>query len=296
MFSDAHNDTLTKTFFKNESLEENSCQFDFKRADSIGLKLQYMAIWQDTRNQNADFLKNIFDVLEYLNMYDINNIGVTKKFVLEKINVLVSIEDISFIKDLDSIEVLKSKGVMSATLSWNHKNNLCGGAYEDEGLTQFGIHVLKKLRECNFLIDLAHMGKKSFYEIIGYLDSPFIVSHSNCYTLCRSKRNLTDEQIRIVGELNGLIGVNFYSEFLSQDTATIEDIAKHIAHISQMIGHEHVCFGSDFDGADIYPTGLDGVESLPKLRRILLKYGFSEQEIDDICYNNLKRFTAQFLK
>lgn len=60
MFADAHNDTLTAALLKGESLYKNSLQFDLERADKINLKLQYMAIWQDTRQEGIDFLKNAF--------------------------------------------------------------------------------------------------------------------------------------------------------------------------------------------------------------------------------------------
>jgi len=296
VFADAHNDTLTAAFFKNEGLFENSLQFDFKRAEQVDLKLQYMAIWQDTRQKDIHFMKNISTILDLLNRYDINNVGASKIIDKSKLNILVIVEDISFINDIFDVEILKEKGVKGATLSWNHKNKLCGGAYDEEGLSNFGKEVLKKLLEMNFIIDLSHASQRTFYDVVKIVNSPFIVSHSNCYALCKHPRNLTDDQIKIVRSFNGLIGISFYSPFLCESSAKLEDIAKHIAHISQLIGHKHVCLGSDFDGADNFARGVNGVEDFPKIKHVLESFGFSRDEIFDICYNNLLNFTCRFLK
>ncbi|WAM30912.1 membrane dipeptidase [Caldicellulosiruptor naganoensis] len=66
-----------------------------------------------------------------------------------------------------------------------------------------------------------------------------------------------------------MIGISFYSPFLSESFATIEDIARHIAHVSQLTGHKHVCLDSDFDGADQFADGINGVEDLPKIKEVL---------------------------
>ncbi|WP_041723153.1 dipeptidase [Caldicellulosiruptor hydrothermalis] len=297
MFADAHNDTVTTAFSKGENLYKNSCQFDFKRANKVDLKLQYMAIWQDTRQEGIDFLKNAFYFLDRINEYEINNVGLSQKIEDGMINVLLSIEDISFINDTYEIELLKQRGVKSATLSWNYENKLCGGAYSDKGLTSTGREVLKKLLEENFIIDLAHASKKTFFDVVKHLNKPFIVSHSNCFSLCPHPRNLTDEQIKIVRDFDGIIGINFYSPFVKDEgKANLNDVARHIAYIAELIGAQYISFGSDFDGADDFTDGLRGVEDLPNIQEELKKWGFSEKEIMDICYFNLTRFTERFLK
>lgn len=297
MFADAHNDTVTAAFSKGENLYKNSCQFDFKRANKLNLKLQYMAIWQDTRQKGIDFLKNAFCFLDKINEYTINNVAISQKIEDGMINVLLSIEDISFINDTYEIELLKQRGVKSATLSWNHENKLCGGAYSDRGLTNTGREVLKKLLEENFIIDLAHASKETFFDVVKHLNKPFIVSHSNCFSLCPHPRNLTDEQIKIVRDFDGIVGINFYSPFVKNEgRANLNDVARHIAYIAELIGVQYISFGSDFDGADEFPEGLRDVEDLPNIANELGKYGFSEKEIKDICYFNLVRFTERFLK
>ncbi|WAM30913.1 hypothetical protein [Caldicellulosiruptor naganoensis] len=65
MFADAHSDTLTESFLKGQSLYQNSLQFDLKRAEEVGVELQYMAVWQDTRQKDIDFMKNIFSILDF---------------------------------------------------------------------------------------------------------------------------------------------------------------------------------------------------------------------------------------
>ncbi|WAM32721.1 membrane dipeptidase [Caldicellulosiruptor naganoensis] len=102
----------------------------------------------------------------------------------------------SFVNSLEDVEILKENGIISATLSWNHKNKLCGGAYEDGNLSSFGKEILKKLLDLNFIIDLAHAPPRTFFDVVAVVDRPFIVSHSNCWALCNHPRNLTDEQLK----------------------------------------------------------------------------------------------------
>lgn len=84
------------------------------------------------------------------------------------------------------------------------------------------------------LIDVSHLGERSFWDVMEISEDPVIASHSNCYSLNPHYRNLTDEQIKAIAEKGGYIGVNFYDKFLvSKGRADINDVLNHIDHLKK---------------------------------------------------------------
>ena len=72
--------------------------------------------------------------------------------------------------------------------------------------------------------------------------------------------------------------------------ADVETVANHVDHVVQLIGINHVGIGSDYDGVgDSLPTGLKDVSQYPNLIYALLKRGYTEADIEKICYKNVWR-------
>jgi len=293
MFADAHNDTLTEVFFKKKDLYKNDLHFDIERCLKYGLHLQIMAVWQNTReNVLKNQLKNAIAITrwlkdiwrEYINILDNN------KYENKKVNVVLEIEDISIIRGFDDIDLLRSNGYKFATITWNHSNIFGGGAFEEDGLSQMGKQLVKHLLKNEFIIDLSHSSNKLFWDVLKINTKPFIISHSNIKNLCDHPRNVSDQQLKALREYNGLIGINFYKPFLSKDYADIDTIIKHICYVADLIGHEYICFGSDFDGAFDMPDGITGIQDFIKIKERLFAHGFTTKEVEDICFNNLYRF------
>lgn len=72
--------------------------------------------------------------------------------------------------------------------------------------------------------------------------------------------------------------------------ADVETVANHIDHVVKLAGINHVGIGSDFDGVgDSLPTGLKDVSQYPNLIYVLLKRGYTEEDIEKICYKNVWR-------
>ena len=102
-----------------------------------------------------------------------------------------------------------------------------------------------------------------------------------------SPRNLTDDQLRAIGERGGIVGINFHVGFLRADGADDADtplarIAEHAAHVAEVAGVECVGLGSDFDGATM-PAALGDVTGLPALLAALRGAGFCEAELEGIA-------------
>ena len=139
---------------------------------------------------------------------------------------------------------------------------------------------------------------KGFWQI-AELGQPVIATHSNAYSLCPVTRNLTDAQLRAIGESKGMVGLNFATIFLNAAAwegghAKIEDIVRHLEHMISLAGEDHVGLGSDFDGAPL-PQGLTSAADLPRLEVALLDHGFGTELVENIMYNNWLRFLTRRL-
>ena len=106
--------------------------------------------------------------------------------------------------------------------------------------------------------------------------APLIASHSACRALANVPRNMTDQMIVELAKKGGVVQVNFYCNFLTKDKpphATIADVVAHIDHIRKIAGIDAIGIGSDFDGIDCAPVGLEDVSKFPNLTRALLENG-----------------------
>lgn len=166
--------------------------------------------------------------------------------------------------DIKRLDYLYNKGVRSLGLTWNDPNELSGGANTPElGLTPFGIQVIERMEELDILVDLAHISPKGFFDALNVCKKPPIVSHTAAYAFNPHKRNLTDKQIRAVAERGGVIGVCLYPVFLGG--GDIDAFIRHIEHIRNVGGSECVGIGTDFDGIEQLPEGIEGVQDMPKI-------------------------------
>lgn len=136
--------------------------------------------------------------------------------------------------------------------------------------------------------------------------SPPIMSHSSVFAICPHPRNVPDDVLEMVRQRRGVVMINFNPEFIScqyedgqdprkelpktdMEGATLEKVADHIQYIGQMVGYEYAGIGSDFDGIEATPTGLDGVDKMPDLIAELLKRGVSEKHVIGIAGGNVLR-------
>lgn len=220
-------------------------------------------------------------------------------------------------EDLSNLETYYNKGLRVLGLVWSRPNVFgCGVHFEyphtpdtGPGLTPAGKQLVEKCNQLKILIDLAHITEKGFWDVVKLSTTPLVVSHADVYSICPSTRNLTDEQIDVVGKSKGLIGVNFEPfntsfdgslvgkmtmDKLMQKTneAPLSQIVKHIDYIVKRIGVDCVGFGADFDGADM-PNDLKDVTGLPKLIEELKRFGYKNEDIEKIAYKNWLRVLQQ---
>ncbi|WP_349763760.1 dipeptidase [Fusobacterium sp. SYSU M8D902] len=228
--------------------------------------------------------------------------------VEEKLNVLMGIEGLRAIgKNLDWLDTLYELGFRHASLTWNEENDLATGVGGDEnrGLTDIGLEAVKKMEKLGMIIDVSHANEKTFWDIFNNTTKPIIASHSNAYSLCKHKRNLTDEQIKAIASRDGIIGVNAYKGFVAIDPArqNLEKYVDHIEYIISLVGVKHVALGFDFceylnpekKEEDINPKGLENASKAYAVIEELRRREYSESDIRKIAYENFMRIAENLL-
>jgi membrane dipeptidase len=129
---------------------------------------------------------------------------------------------------------------------------------------------VESLEDAGVVIDLSHASERTFWDVLGVARHPPVVTHACCHALCPHPRNLTDRQLKALAKTGGVMGVTFYPQFLTgRDIASLSDVSRHIEHAVNVMGAEGVGLGSDFDGCEILPDGLSGVQDVPALIDIL---------------------------
>ncbi len=213
-----------------------------------------------------------------------------------KLSAILTVEDCIFVDGkMERVAEMKEDGVRMASLIWNNEN--CMG-YPNRpdftehmmGLKPFGYDAVAHMNEFGIIVDVSHLNEGGFWGVAKTSKKPFAASHSCARALCDHPRNLTDGQLKALGEAGGVVGVNFYDAFLdAADTGytSIDLILKHLLYMKDKAGVEALAFGSDFDGIEStlefgdfagFPRIVDAMEGK-----------FTDDEIDKICHGNFLR-------
>ncbi len=197
---------------------------------------------------------------------------------------------------LQNVKHFAQRGVVYLTLCHNGDNDLCDsarGCNTHGGVSRFGEQVIREMNRLGLMVDLSHAAEKSFYDALDISATPIVCSHSSCRALCDHPRNLTDDQMRRLAAVGGVMQITLYSGFLKkQGDATILDAMAHLEHAVKVMGIDHVGLGTDFDG-DGGICGLRDSSELLQFTRQLLSRHYSERDIQKIWGGNFLRVMAQ---
>ena len=254
--ADAHCDTLTK--YNDNPFYSKQAAWNLKKFKKAGGILQYMAIFAPDNLAGNDALAFAFNHLGRFIRYQPDDVTLLRSagdFSEKKVNILLSIEGGSpIVNDLNNLIAFHSLGIRAMTLTWNHRNFIGDGVWEDHGLTAFGRDVVRKMNELKMIVDVSHLNEKGFWDVADTSDKTFIASHSNAWAVCESKRNLKDEQIKEIISRSGFIGLNFYTYFIgSKGDDFIDKFERHIKHFLDLGAIDVLGFGADYDGIDESP-------------------------------------------
>jgi membrane dipeptidase len=213
----------------------------------------------------------------------------------KKISGIIVVEGGHCIEDkLENLLAFYAAGVRVMTITWNNSTSWAISAQDSRtdavGLNEFGKQVIRTMDSLGMIIDISHVGRKTVDDILAISKNPIIASHSGAYAVRSHYRNLTDTQIRAIAQRGGVIGVVFYPTFLvSSGQARIDNVIQHIDYIKNLVGVDYIAIGSDFDGIETTPVGLDDVTKFPALTEALLQRGYSKQDVRKILGENFMR-------
>lgn len=297
---DLHCDTIGECYKNKLSLRHSGLHVSLDKAKNFESYTQVFAVWipDELRGKSAtDYFNNVCN-------YYHKELEINKDLIVsfndakkddKRVKAILAIEGgAALAGDIENLYKAYEKGVRILTLTWNAENEIASGAFcENGGLTSFGKTVIKKMEKLKMVIDVSHLNRESFFDVAENTTLPFIASHSNpdiVETNAGRKRNLTDEQIEIIKERNGLIGLNFYKEFLDVDNKTGVDALKvHLDYLLNKGCENIIALGLDFDGCDL-SDGITGLESMDSVYNSLINDGFSKTLIDNMFCYNAERF------
>lgn len=298
--------------FKRRSLGEhsNAGHLDLPRMMGGGVDCQVFAVYVSPLYHSAPLKRalQMIDVFYSEMEKNADKIAVCTNFddIMKaheagKVAALLSIEGGEPLEgDLGVLRMLYRLGVRILTLTHSPRNELGDGCYERGsrgGLTTFGIKVVEEMNRLGMVIDVSHLNEPGFWDVVRISKSPVIASHSNARALCNHVRNLTDDQIEALAKKGGVIGVTFVRAFLRKNVekASVVDVLDHIDHIVNLVGVDHVGIGSDYDGIEQPPMGLEDVSKVPNITRGLVSRGYSDKEIEKILGGNFLRVFRRVL-
>lgn len=191
---------------------------------------------------------------------------------------------------LENLDKVYEAGVRMIGPTHFFDNELGGSAHGQSGagLTDFGKKVVSRMNELGIFIDLAHSSPAIVDDVLSLSSKPVMVSHTGVRAVLDSQRNLSDAQIRKIAANGGIIGIAFFDMAVGEPE--LPNIIASIKHVRDLVGVEYVALGSDYDGSVAVPFDITG---LPLIVEGLMNAGFSEQEIQAVMGENVKRF---FLK
>lgn len=225
---DTHCDLPMKMSWYDMGDEHEFGYVDLPRMKKGGLDAEFMVVFVEQgplndsgRVQAFDKANDIIDLIEKQSMKQklFCSIGKSDSDFEEitdkgKICVFIGMENGYTIgKDLTKLNHFYNRGVRYLTLCHFEDNDICDSSTdednpEDYGLSEFGIDVIKRMNDLGMIVDVSHISRKSFFDVLKYSNKPVIASHSCINAIKNHPQNLTDEQLIALKKNGGIIQIN----------------------------------------------------------------------------------------
>src|SRR5690554_387493 len=280
-------------------------EFDYERSQAGGLNAPFMSIYIPASYQQSGGAKELADSLidfvhelttRFPDQYarGLSPADIEENTCKGLISLPMGMENGAPIGDnLDLIDYFYDRGIRYITLTHSKWNLICDSSYDPErkwnGLSPFGYQVIERMNQTGVMIDVSHISDSAFYQVLRVTRTPVIATHSSCRHFTPGfERNMSDKMIRMMKDNDGVIQINFGSDFLDAEISanrkefaeawgeyhqqhnldpgdqnalrtfknqypkplysTVEKVADHIDRVVRIAGIDHVGLGSDFDG------------------------------------------------
>jgi membrane dipeptidase len=232
---------------------------------------------------------------------------------------ILGVQGCDFIgKDIDLIQIAYLCGLRIMQPTYNEENALGYGCLEnDQGLKAFGRICVREFNRLGMVPDLSHVGQRTALDVIEASETVSIISHGNPRALNDNPRCISDDVIRAIAGVGGVMGISTYSSFCETTFGvrpTLKDVLDHISYVAELVGVDHVGLGTDkfegrtelsflramvrkypevlrdyMDATSRHAEGLTSSRDLPKITQGLIDRGFSDEEILKILGGNFMR-------
>jgi membrane dipeptidase len=254
-----------------------------------------------------------------LQVYGVGDIGRAKRE--GKTGIILGFQNTSAFEDqLGYIRLFKELGVGIVQMTYNTQNLAGSGCYEtrDGGLSDWGREVLAEMNRAGILCDLSHVGAKTSEDVIRASARPVAYTHCLPAGLKAHARNKSDEQLRLIADRGGFIGVTMFAPFLKRGPrSTLEDYLEAIDYVIDIAGEDCVGIGTDFTqdydeeffrwithdkgsarklvdfGEVMNPEGMRRIGDYPNLTAAMQKAGWSESRIRKVMGENWVRLLGE---
>ena len=153
--------------------------------------------------------------------------------------------------DIDRVGFWRELGFGYCLLAYNQRNDVGDGCFESEnrGLTDFGKTLIDSYNRYGMLVDVSHTGEQTSLDAIERSSQPVISSHSGAMAVAKYQRSLTDQVIKAIAKSGGVCSINMVGAFIdtsNPDIVTTDMVFRHIDYMANLVGIDHVGFGSDY--------------------------------------------------
>jgi len=299
LICDAHADTLS-TLQNKERNQNLPCDVTAERLTAgyeKDIRVQALALWtglEGLQGKDVGLIDREMQELNGLLAQGFTQVSRLSQAKAGQPNILLTIEGgEAFESGPQTVDAFALWGIRIAAIVWNNENSFAfpamGGS--DRGLTAQGRRLVARMNKQHMALDVSHLNEAGVKDALTVSRKPIIASHSCCRALCDHPRNLTDEQLKAIFAMGGYVGVNFYPVFLSADRkADIDTVVNHIDHMAQLGGAKHIGMGSDFDGIDSHPKGLEHAGCVRALFERMKERGCSDEAVTDFAGENFRRY------
>ncbi|MBQ7545730.1 MAG: membrane dipeptidase [Clostridia bacterium] len=316
-FLDLHCDTVTECRSRGLSLENNAMHLDYARGSRFDQWVQTFAVWIPDTLRGADAWQYFEDNYDFFSRFcDQSALPVVRSSdaLHQALSdggraAVLAVEGGAVLGgEISRLYDLYDRGVRLMTLTWNGENELAFGCQSQGGrLKLFGRQVVSAMEKLRMIVDVSHLDRAGFYDVLEMTERPVLASHSTSASVLEKtradstdkmfsiRRALDDRQILALRSHGGLIGLNFCGSFLGDPGDDgVQAALRHAAHIVELGGEEMLSIGSDFDGCTMH-ADLAGIDKMPALYEAFLQNGFGRALCEKIFFENGLHFFKNML-
>jgi membrane dipeptidase len=153
--------------------------------------------------------------------------------------------------DVERVGFWREMGFGYCLLAYNQRNAVGDGCFEAEnrGLTAYGKKLIDSYNRYGMLVDVSHTGERTSLDAIERSSQPVISSHSVAMAIANYQRSLTDSVIKAIAKSGGVCSINTVGAFVDKsnpDVVTTDMLFRHIDYMANLVGIDHVGYGSDY--------------------------------------------------